>query len=184
MKKQIALILAEGFEETEAITPADILTRLGYQVLLTGLSDVTVTGAHGIRIQANTLLSGISGQPDAVVLPGGLPGAINLRDSAELRTLLRRTAKAGKLLAAICAAPCVLAEAGLIGEESVVTGYPGSEKLTTTPVVYSENRTESDGKIITGKGPGAAAEFAFAIASALGSSEAEINEMKQQMFIA
>ena len=120
MQKTAVIVLADGFEEIEALTPADVLKRLGCRVILTGLDQQEVTGAHGFRIVCDALMkdTDLSGA-DAVILPGGLPGATNLRDNGALADILRQRNAAGKLCCAICAAPIVLECAGIINGRAV-----------------------------------------------------------------
>ncbi|MCK5843642.1 MAG: DJ-1/PfpI family protein, partial [Victivallales bacterium] len=123
MSKTVAVLLADGFEEIEAITPIDILRRLEFNVIIAGLSD-DVSGAHGIKIDVDKSLDDLSAKNlDAVLLPGGLPGSTHLRDDERVIRLVREMAEAGKIVSAICAAPIVLAKAGLM-KGKTCTGYP------------------------------------------------------------
>ncbi len=167
MKKSIAVLLADGFEEIEALAPADVWRRLGFDVILTSINaTVQVTGAHGVRILADTVLNDIKpGSLDAVILPGGMPGSKNLRDEDRVLQLVRTMAAEGKIAAAICAAPIVLEKAGVLNGVRY-TMYPGFEaEMSSAP---TGNLTEVCGNIITGKGPGAAFAFASCVAKALG----------------
>ena len=184
MEKQVFIILAEGFEEIEAVAPADILKRLGCSVTLVGLNSRTVSGAHGIRVEADSLLAETCfEQADAIVLPGGLPGATNLRDDAAVIELLRKQDRAGKICAAICAAPAVLEFAGIVRGRTV-TGYPGCEglsgsetlKFTGDPALQTEN-------LVTGKGPGASFDFAREIALALDFTAEQVAQLYAGMMV-
>lgn len=182
MKKKIAVLLADGFEETEAIVPSDVLARLGCTVIHAGIRDRIVTGSHGFRIEASCLLKDLDVDDlDAVFLPGGLPGATNLRDDPAVIALVRKLHSAGKIVSAICAAPIVLAAADVVKGRKV-TGYPGSESMAEH-LSYTGKRAESDSGVVTGKGPGAAFDFAFALAEALGFSGEELSVLKGQMFV-
>jgi protein deglycase len=182
MSKQIVMLIAEGFEETEAIATADVLVRLGFELCLTGVESEVVIGAHGITLKTDRLISDIKLDDfDALVLPGGMPGAINLRDSDAVIDLVQNAEVAGKVIAAICAAPMVLARAGVI-EDKRVTCYPGFEEHLTG-ANYTAARCEQDGKIITARGVGTSFEFGAAIAMALGIDENEITELFQAMII-
>ena len=180
--KKIAVLLADGFEEIEALAPSDILKRLGYEIVLAGIHPGAIRGAHGFPVQPSIRIEDLKQDlPDAVLLPGGLPGATNLRDSDSVIRLVREAHGAGKTVAAICAAPIVLHKAG-VTEGRRITGYPGSEQMAPG-LAYTGERTETDRGVVTGKGPGAAFEFAFALAAALGSTPEEIKIVKQQMLV-
>jgi 4-methyl-5(b-hydroxyethyl)-thiazole monophosphate biosynthesis len=180
MEKKIAVILADGFEEIEAVVPIDVFRRLEFDVVIVGLSK-TIKGAHGIKIQEDCLLSELKGSEfNAVFLPGGMPGSTNLRDSLEVLALVRKINAKGGIVSAICASPIALKAAGVI-EGKTVTSHP-SVKNELKGCNHTGNLTEKDGNIITGKGPGAAFEFAVKVASALGkTSEAE--SLMKNMFV-
>ena len=182
MTKKIAVILADGFEEIEAVVPSDVLKRLGCEVIHAGAVSKTVTGAHGFRIEASWTLKELDPDfLDAVFLPGGLPGATNLRDNPEVIELLRKLHSEGKILSAICAAPIVLHKAGVTAGRRI-TGYPGSEKMAPG-LEYTGARAENDRGVVTGKGPGASFDFAFALAEALGMEKEKLQQLKLQMFV-
>ncbi len=163
MQKTALVILAEGFEEIEAIAPVDVLRRAGVRVTLAGVSSLTVKGSRDTGVQADVLLKDIKDLPDAVILPGGLPGATNLAKSGEVARLVKQMSVAGKLVAAICAAPAVvLAPLGILDGKKA-TCYPGCESDFSGKTVHSKERVVVDGNIITSQGPGTALEFALAI---------------------
>ena len=167
MKKRVLLILADGFEEIEAIAVADVLRRLDSEVCLAGLDALTVRGAHDMKITADTLLSDVAADCfDAVYLPGGLPGATNLLESEPVGRILRETAARGGIVSAICAAPIVLAKHGLL-DGKIFTMYPGFEAYLNG-LVPTGNSAERCGNVITGKGPGAVFDFAALLAGVLG----------------
>jgi len=160
------VLLAEGFEEIEAITIADVLRRAGVEAVLVGVAGTPVRGAHAIQVAADALLSDAAAEDwDAVILPGGMPGSKNLADSAPVRALLREQHGRGRRVAAICAAPIALSAAGVL-EGKRATCYPGFEKelrgasLETRAVVV-------DGNVTTSRGPGTAFEFALELVSQL-----------------
>ena len=182
--KKVCILLADGFEEVEALTPADVLHRLGVDVVLAGLETHKIKSSHGFSISTEVLLKDISSSDfDAVILPGGLPGAINLRNSEDVSRFINQAYSANKICAAICAAPIVLRDSG-IAKDKHITGYPGTEQLSLYPdFKYTGTDVEVDGNIITAKGMGKAFAFSFAIAKSLGLSEAEIKEVADGSFI-
>ena len=178
---KILLLLADGFEEIEALGTADILRRLGLEVCLAGLNPEVITGAHGMKIIPDSGVNGLCGSDfAAVILPGGMPGAANLDADANVDRILREAAAGNHLIAAICAAPYVLAKRGLLNGR-VFTMYPGFED-ELGGLSYTGNLSETSGNIVTGKGPGAVFAFARSIASALGLEE-ECKKLYQGMFI-
>jgi len=171
MPKTALVILAEGFEEVEAIAPVDFLRRAGVRVTLAGLNSLIVKGSRHIGIQTDVLLKEVQDLPDVVILPGGLPGATNLAKSGEVTALIQKMNVAGKLIAAICAAPAVvLAPLGIL-EGKKATCYPGCESDFSKKTAHSKERVVVDGNIITSQGPGTALEFALEIAVRLAGKE-------------
>ena len=167
MKKRVLLILADGFEEIEAVAVADVLRRLDVEVCLAGLNELTVRGAHDMKITADALLTEVDAALfDAVYLPGGLPGATNLLESELTGRILKETAARGGIVSAICAAPIVLAKHGLL-DGRIFTMYPGFEAYLNG-LVPTGKPAEHNGNVITGKGPGAVFDFAAQLAAALG----------------
>jgi 4-methyl-5(b-hydroxyethyl)-thiazole monophosphate biosynthesis len=183
MKNEIAILLADGFEEIEALAPADVWRRLGLNVKLAGVTGKTVVSTRGIPVTADLMLSELNAENLLFVyLPGGLPGATNLRDNEQVIKLIQAVHNDGGFLGAICAAPIVLAKAGLSAGRKI-TGYPTTEN-GVEGLVYTGELTEDSGdRILTGKGPGAAIPLAFRIAAALGISENTLNQLKQGMFL-
>ena len=178
----VVFVLANGFEETEAIGTADVLKRIGFIVKLAGLDSDVVVSSAGTRIQTDLLFRDADLEnAAAIVLPGGLPGAHNLRDSQAVIDALQSMNRAGKIIAAICAAPVVLQRAGLSAGKRL-TGYPGTNQ-GLADLVYTGNRTERDGNIVTGKGPGVSFEFGARIAEALGADPAKIKAVLDGMFV-
>lgn len=181
MSGRLLVVLADGFEEAEAIIPVDVLKRLGFDVVIAGLTEIAVRGAHDVVIQADCLLADVeTADCAALILPGGMPGSANLRDSELVMEKIRESNSEGKIVAAICAAPIALGRAGVL-QGKKVTCYPGFEGQLTG-AEYTAAKTEVDGNIVTGKGPGAAFEFAAAIAGAMGKS-VEAAELFQGMFV-
>ena len=160
---KVCIFLAEGFEEIEGLTVVDLLRRAEIEVLMASISDqINVTGAHGICVKADILAKEVNYEDmDMVVLPGGMPGTLNLGDSPVVCQQAAAFAKAGKLVGAICAAPSILGKLGLLdGKEAVC--YPGFEeklegaRVSFEPVIADEN-------IITSRGLGTAIDFAAVI---------------------
>ncbi len=156
--------LAQGCEELEAITITDLLVRAGIAVTTCGLDDQPVKASRGTTIIPDTSIDKIMQQTfDLIVLPGGLPGADHLRDNAALQSLLKKQMQENRYLAAICAAPKALAEAGAL-EGKTATGFPGTlEALNNPNIKISQNAIEIDGKVITSRGPGTAMDFALTL---------------------
>ena len=180
--KTIFVFLAEGFEEIEALTPVDVLRRAGLSVQTVSIMDEQiVTGAHGVPVLADTMFAEIQPEDaEMILLPGGLPGATNLDAHDGLNRMILDFAAAEKPLAAICAAPLVLGNRGLL-QGKRATCYPGFETYLQG-AEYTAALVEKDGNIITGKGPGAAMEFAFAIVEKYCGID-KVNELKQGMMI-
>ncbi len=171
MPGKIAMLFAEGFEEAEAVIVADVLRRLHFEVeFLAADNRQETTGSHGITIRTErTLASACPENYAAVVLPGGMPGSSNLRDNPAVITFLQAVHQGGGVVAAICAAPIVLAKAGLL-EHCRFTACPGfeSEFGARKP---SGHPTERGNRVVTGRGPGAAFRFAAEVAAILGRGE-------------
>lgn len=156
--------LAPGFEELEAVTVIDLLRRAGVEVLVASLDGRRVAGSHGIEVTPDLgLEQALERDLDMVVLPGGLPGADNLEADARVIGLLRRMADSERFTAAICAAPRVLARAGLLDGKRA-TSYPGFLDQSQTPgLEIQATPVVCDGKVITSRGPGTAIDFALAL---------------------
>lgn len=170
MAKKAILLLADGFEEVEAVTPVDYLRRAGLEVITAAIGGSrAVKGARGITINADVTLEELAEKGkagaaswDAVILPGGMPGASNLAASRETGALLREMAASGKWVCAICASPAVvLAPLGLLSGKKF-TCYPGMEAKVRDGK-WSGDNVVVDGAIITSRGAGTAGVFAVAI---------------------
>jgi protein deglycase len=160
--------LAAGCEELEAITIIDLLRRAGLRVVTAGLDAGPVTASHGVVLVPDTTLDeALREDYDMVVLPGGGPGSDHLDRDERVRELLRRMANSGKFTAAICAAPKVLASAGLL-EGRRATGYPGVlERMDVSGLRLEQEPVVTDGKVITSRGPGTAMDFALTLIETL-----------------
>lgn len=154
MTHKVIVLLADGFEETEALAPVDIMRRCGYEVRLLSISQTTtVKSSHGIIITADGLLSDGAGEYELIMLPGGMPGTTNLNNSKAVRAEITKAHDAGKWLAAICAAPMVYGQLGLLKGRRA-TCYSGFEQYLTG-ALYEDTPVVVDGKIITAFGAGA-----------------------------
>ncbi len=180
MSNTIVILLENGFEEIEMMIPADVLKRVGFEVVLAGVQK-TVTGSHNIKIETDVQIHEIDpAYFDCVILPGGMPGSTNLKKNPDVLTLIQKMNSAGKIIAAICAAPIVLMQAGILKGKKAA-GHP-SIRNELVGVMYSPAMTESSGNIITGKGPGAAYEFTAKIAEIMG-KKAELDKVLADMFV-
>jgi 4-methyl-5(b-hydroxyethyl)-thiazole monophosphate biosynthesis len=181
--KTFYVFLADGFEEVEALTPVDVLRRAGLNVkTVSVMPSRAVNGAHGVPVVADLLFEEVDkDQAEMLILPGGMPGATNLDAHDGLSRLIHFFAEQGKPLAAICAAPLVYGKRGLLRGKKA-TCYPGFEKYLEG-ADYTAALVQEDGNFITGKGPGAAMEFAFAIVRRV-CGEPVVKELKQGMMIA
>jgi 4-methyl-5(b-hydroxyethyl)-thiazole monophosphate biosynthesis len=160
---RIAVPLAEGFEEIEAVSIIDVLRRADFDVTVFSISpEKEVTGSHSIKIIADQLFNEVDfSKIDMLVLPGGLPGANNLNEHAGLRNIILDFNKSEKALGAICAAPLVFGNLGILNNKNA-TCYPGFENQLKGATATS-NEVELADKIITGKGAGVAIKFALKI---------------------
>ena len=164
----VYVLIGEGFEEIEAVTPCDILRRGGVGVSLVAVgSQKCVAGSHKITLCCDLLTSDITPHSeDLFVIPGGMGGVNSIKSDGEAMSLLRTAAKIGAEFAAICAGPSVLAQLGLL-EGKHITCYPGCENLMSGAVCDSTKSIATDGTLITGRAPGAAIDFGLALVSHL-----------------
>jgi 4-methyl-5(b-hydroxyethyl)-thiazole monophosphate biosynthesis len=172
------IILADDFEDIEAFTTIDVLERAGIEVTKLGITSKLVTSAHGVRVMVDGLLSGADMAPfDILVLPGG-PGYKNLLNSAAVIKTVKQFDKEGKTIGAICAAPIVLAEAGILDDKMAVV-YPGLEKKIPR---VRDAKVIASGNIITSKGPGTALEFSLMIVERTVGKKA-VAKLKQSLIL-
>ena len=164
--KKVYIFLAEGFEEMEAVTPLDLLRRVGVDAKFVSVTgNKAVTGAHGVTYQADLLFDEIEPEADALVLPGGMPGTRNLQAHKDLAELLIAQYEAHRLVCAICAAPMVLGGLGItMGRTATI--YPGMEEhlIGAFP---STDEVCVDGNVVTSRAPGTAIPFALKLAELL-----------------
>ena len=161
------VVMANGFEDIEAIAVIDVLRRGGVEVVTASIHDKRVVrSAHGVRMEADQLFADVADAAyDAIILPGGGEGTENLKSSAAVAERLRRQRKEGRLLCAICAAPTVLEAAGVLGENTEVTCYPTCRDGLERP--WSPALVVHDGTVITGQAPGTAVLFALVVLQTL-----------------
>lgn len=182
MKEHVALFLAEGFEEIEALTPVDVLRRADIKVTTVSISNsLEVTGSHQITIKADTTFNQMDfSDVSTLVLPGGMPGSKNLQKHTKLNELLIQFAKKGRLIGALCAAPIVPGSLGLL-KKTKVTCYPGFEQHLIE-AEYSNELTTYDGNFITGKAAGASMRFSLQLVEIIcGKEKAE--EIASAMYV-
>lgn len=168
----VYFLLGEGFEETEAVAPIDLLRRAGIQVQTVGVTGLLVPGSHGIGIQADIAMEDVDlAKAEMVAIPGGLKGVASLRASAAAMDTLRKAWDMGLYVAAICAGPTVLADLG-IPDGRRATCYPGCEAGMGKAIMVSEAAAVQDGRLITGTSAGCAIAFGLALIEALRGKEA------------
>lgn len=170
----VYILLAPGFEEAEAIVPADLLRRAGIETALTALEGDTVTGGHQITVKADLDIEQVDlTRADMIVLPGGGRGVQNLGEHPAVAALIQEAVDREIRLAAICAAPTLLGQWGYLKGKRVIC-YPGLEEKLIGAQVSRESRVVEDGGLITGRAAGAAFEFGLRLVTALaGEKKAE-----------
>lgn len=180
----VYVFLADGFEEIEAVAPVDILRRMNIPVTTVGVTGKTVVGSHSIPVTADiTMEDGDFSDLSALLLPGGMPGTVNLGENKKLCDLILKSQREGKLLAALCAAPSVFGQLGIL-ENRPFTCYPGFEKgingdYKNLPLVISEGNST----VITAWGPGAAYRFGFALAEFIKKDKKAVESLKASMMM-
>lgn len=168
----VYILLAEGFEEMEAIVPADLLRRAGAEVALVGVTGPVVTGAHGIAVTCDLELAQVNQESlELLMLPGGLGGVQNIGASPAAMALVQSAAESGRYVAAICAAPSLLGALGLLNGRKAVC-YPGMEETMGAAAAQTGHSVAVDGRFITGEGPGAAFDFGLKLVETLKGAEA------------
>ena len=168
----VAILLGRGFEEAEAVVPADLLRRAGVEVALVGVGGKQIPGAHGITVTADLTLKELDPeQVELLMLPGGMGGVENLSGDLRAQALIQHCYDEGRWLAAICAAPTILANLGMLDRRRAVC-YPGMEDLMGSAVVQKGCPVVVDGHIVTGEGPGSAFPFGLKLVEILKGPEA------------
>ena len=167
----VYMLLGTGFEETEAITPLDLMRRAGIDVLTVGVNGKVITGGHGIAVKADIELGQMDlTNMDMIVLPGGLGGVASVRASKSAMNALQFAWENGKFVAAICAGPTVLADLG-ITDGKQTTYYPGCESGMGNAVCQEGKACVQDGRVITGTSAGCATAFGLKLIAALKGEE-------------
>ena len=161
----VAVILAQGFEEIEALTVVDVLRRANISCDMVGFEE-QVTGSHGIQVKADRIFDGDLSDYDLVVLPGGMPGSAHLRDNQALISQIKAFDQAGKNIAAICAAPIALQQAGVLKDKHF-TCYDGVKEQITDGI-YQKQTVVVDGNLTPSRGPSTALAFAYKLVEQLG----------------
>lgn len=163
----VYILLADGFEEVEAVSPADALRRARVETAFVGVTGMTVTASHGLRVTADAALADIDASGcEAIIVPGGLRGVQNIKSSGAAMAAVKAAFDAGRLVGAICAGPTVLAELGILKGKKAVC-YPGMEAELTGARVRPGESVVVDGNVITSRSAGTAWDFAFALLAAL-----------------
>jgi 4-methyl-5(b-hydroxyethyl)-thiazole monophosphate biosynthesis len=181
MMVKVVILLAEGFEEVEAVAIVDVLRRADIEVVIAGLHEGPITSARRVRVLPDTGIDTIRSEDfDMIVLPGGQPGSDNLNADARVRRLINEFHAQGKLTGAICAAPYVLANAGILDGKHA-TSYP-SYRDRLGKVIYEEQSVVEDGNVMTSRGPGTALCFGLSIVARLVGEE-KAQQIRQAMLL-
>lgn len=186
-KKTAIVIFADGFEEIEALSVVDLLRRAGiYVQMLSLLGETKVTGSHGITVvmdgffedwtKCNYKTNSLNKKVDAIILPGGLPGTTNLRKSEKLKSFICKMNEEKKIIAAICAAPTVLNDCGILKSKKI-TSYPSFENEFTEENYVTDAVVESE-HIITSRGVGTVLEFGLLLIEKMCSAEKSLEIKK------
>lgn len=178
---RVVVLLAEGFEEVEAMAIVDVLRRAEIETIIAGLHDGPIASARKVKVIPDTIIDTVKADDfDMIVLPGGQPGSDNLNADPRVKTLIKSFNDKGKLIGAICAAPTVLANAGVLDNRRV-TSYPTYKDQLGT-AIYEETTVVQDGTILTSRGPGTALCFGLAIAEKLAGKE-KARKVKEGMLV-
>ncbi len=175
----VYVLLADGFEEIEALSPVDLLRRVGQEVSLVGIDSVEKVGARGVRVAADCLISDVdTDKMDMLILPGGYPGYENLDQNKQVHSLIDAAFEKGAFVAAICGAPSILGKRGDL-EGKTATCYPGMED-TLQGAVISDAPVCVDGKVITSRSAATALAFSLALCEILVGKE-KTDILRQQI---
>ncbi len=176
----ILVFLANGFEETEAIAPIDILRRNGKDVVTVGIGEEVITGSHGLTVVPDVTEIDVtmSDEIEMIVLPGGMPGTLNLEKNRTVQDAVDYCSEKGRYIAAICAAPSILGRKGLLKGRKA-TCFPGFEEFLEG-AEFTGGPVECDGNFITARGAGVAIEFGLKLVEVLSGKPASDN-LKEAM---
>lgn len=188
MTKKAAIILADGCEEVEALSPVDVIRRLGGQIDLIGLDSLQITSAHEVLLTCDKILDDDLLDYDIVIFPGGTKGAENLRQNDHLMKLMQERDKQGKWNAAMCAAPIAFSRYGLLNDRTY-TAFPGFEEKIQAEAPgakYTDDivAIDKDGHLVTSRGPATAFAYSYAIAEVLGFDTTQLKEAMQYNYLA
>lgn len=177
----IYVFIADGFEEAEALVPVDIMRRAELEVVTVGIGSCIIKGSHGIRVMTDTDEKQITMDEnvDMIVLPGGMPGTLNLEKNETVQSAIDYCIANDKLIGAICAAPSILGRRNLL-EGKKATCFPGFEQFLLG-AEYTGGSVVRDGKIITAKGAGVATKFGLALVEAITNNKARANRLAQAL---
>lgn len=176
--KKIAILLADGFEEIEALTPKDVLTRAGFICDLVSIKENNVVrSTHEVCILADKVISecGNFSEYDMIILPGGMPGAKFLAESEKVLNVVKDFNNQGKYIGAICAAPALVLSRAGIAVNRKVTSYPGMDNYLSDSI-YIEDAVVQDNNLITSRGPATALKFAYRLVDVLGGNSEKISD--------
>lgn len=180
--KKVLVMLADGFEVIEALSVVDVCARANIECHTCSIGEKEVISSHDIKIIADkSLQDGGLLTYDAIILPGGMPGATNLKNSVRVVELVKEYYSSGKIVGAICAAPIVLAKAGIV-DGRLITSYPGFREQLGNCIYKEDELVVVDNNIITSRGPATALAFALEIITKLGYEE-EAKNIKEGMLI-
>ena len=180
--KKVLVILADGFEEVEALTPVDYLRRAGAEVTVAGLEKIQIQGSHNIVVKCDSILNEQHIDLwNAVILPGGMGGVTNLSNSEIVKKIIIKNFEDKNFICAICAAPAVvLGPLGILSDKKAVC-YPGMENSSFN-ATFLTTKTAVDGNLITACGVGCSQEFSFEIIKALFGEKTAEKIMKQVVY--
>ncbi len=178
----VYIILGKGFEDIEAIAPCDILRRGGVEVKLAGIGGLEVTGSNGVTVKADCTVEDMDLEAmELIMLPGGMGGVHSILGSETAMKAVQYAWDHGKFVTAICAAPTILAKLG-ITDGKKATVYPGMENEMSTAIMVDAN-TVRDGRILTGRAPGAAYDFGYLLLETLKDAETAERVRKGMVYI-